>query len=111
VIRARLSRSLDTIRKLTATPQVNDPRAALKEQWLVDKKTMLLAEGYVSADTVNKEIAALIERRRALLEREKIWQLPRWRRITAIGTLLKSGAYRRLFRWRSAMKDMFVSRP
>ena len=87
---------------------MNDSDVTLLANWLADKRLPLIAEGFATGQEIDTLSALEAERSQIILERKRILKLPRWKRLSAVGRLLASGKYRKLFTWKSAVRDFLV---
>jgi len=76
--------------------------------WLSRQRQLLIDEGFLDASRVDTLIAQESLKTEVLRERNRLLQLPRWRRIVGVVKLLYSGGYKQFFSWRSALKDLIA---
>lgn len=86
-------------------PQDADESSAL-ERWLIDKRALLVAEGYATTAEINEAGTREAERRLIMKQRRMIWRLPRQSRVLPVSLLLATGKYKRFSGWKTAVRDL-----
>lgn len=76
--------------------------------WLSRQRQVLIDKGYLDASRIDALIVQENLKTEVLRERNRLLQLPRWRRVVGVAKLLYTDGYKQFFSWKSALKDLLT---